>query len=529
MLALALYAQAQAPADGGQAGWDKVTGPQGAWVYIVVGAYDTVGPRLESAAAKLGPEASAAVKGIPAHIREGVGDNQGIDRDAVDLSRPFAIAVYNPLAGQPPAAIVPVKGDLAGDKRVINGYIVACDNEMLAARLTSSLESAGAGAIAGPAGAVRIYVDVGTIFQLFGPFVQMQLAAGMGGAGGPSGAERQMAMAGVDLIFNLMGQLKHVLVDLDVNDRSLLVTKDVVAKEGTDLAQLFGSQGGGTALAGMLPARSFVLSAKLKGIGPFALKLADRWLGKALANPADAKYVRDAFAKFVNGAGDEFAMGGDFSPDGYAGDQVVSFTGTMDDAREYHRAFTSDKTPAAIRALMRGGTYTLQENIRQSGGVAVDKFTSTVDTSALGAEAGAQLQKLFGGDGMQGEFALANGKLIVCTGGKDCSQRLDALVAASKNSAGAPGAQPVAFNFDILRLAGGIARAMGAGAEAPAAAAAPVSGTVTFSGAAARSGVVIPIDAIAKVKEFAEQIMGGGMGMGEPVAPVPVPVEEEEE
>ncbi len=531
MLALALYAQAQAPSDGGQATWDRMTGPQGAWVYIVVGAYDAVGPRLESAAAKLGPEAAEAVKGIPAQIREGVGDSQGIARDAIDLSRPFAIAIYNPLAGQTPAAIVPVKSDLVKDKSVINGYVVACDNEMLAARLASSLEAAGAGAIETPAGAIRIYIDVGTIFQLFGPFVQMQLAAGMGGAGGPSGAERQMGMAAVDLFFNLMGQVKHAIVDLDVNDQTVLATKNVVVKEGTDLAQLFGGQGGGTALAGMLPARSFVVSGKLKGIGPFVLKLADRWLGKALSNPADAKYVRDSVARFVNGAGEEFAMGLDFTSDGYAGDQIVAFTGTMDDAREYYRSLASEKAPASVRALMRGGKTTLQENIRQSGGVAVDKFTTTIDSSALGPEAGDQIRKMFGGDAMQGEFALANGKLILCTGGKDCPQRLDGLVARSKDAGGAPSAQPLAFSFDLLKLVEGIARAMDVGAAAPAGASAPISGTVTFSGTAARSGIAIPIDTIAKVKQYAEQMMSGGMGAGpatdESVAPPPAPVKEE--
>ena len=152
MLALALYAQAQTPSGGGQPGWDKLKGPQDAWVYVVVGAYDAIGPRLEKAAVKLGPEAVADIKEIPTQIREGIGDSHGIARDAIDLSRPFAFAVYNPLAGQPPAAILPVKGELANDAKASNGYIVACDNEILAERLSSALKAAGAGAIAAPAG-----------------------------------------------------------------------------------------------------------------------------------------------------------------------------------------------------------------------------------------------------------------------------------------------------------------------------------------------------------------------------------------
>jgi len=512
MLALALYAQAQTPSGGGQPGWDKLKGPQDAWVYVVVGAYDAIGPRLEKAAVKLGPEAVADIKEIPTQIREGIGDSHGIARDAIDLSRPFAFAVYNPLAGQPPAAILPVKGELANDAKASNGYIVACDNEILAERLSSALKAAGAGAIAAPAGAVSVYIDVGTIFQLFGPFVQMQLASGMGGFGDPAGVDRQAAMAGMDLLFNLLGQIKHVLLDLDVNDQGLLVAQDTVVKEGTELAQLFGGQGGGTTIGGILPARAIVLNGKLKGLVPFVLKLADRYLAKACASPADAKTLRDAFAKYAGGAGEDFAMSMDFSPEGLVTDQINAFTGTFDDLRASYQAFASEKASA----LTSGAKFALQENVRQSGGVAVHKFTSTIDASALDSQAGAQVKKLLGG-GLQGEVALANGKLITCSGGKDYSQRLDALIAASKNAGGAPGTHPVAFRCDLVRLLSNLAAAAGAGAETPASAP-PISGTVAFAGPSAKSNVVIPIEAIAKVKEFVEQAFGVG-GMGGAFAP----------
>ncbi len=493
-----------------QSGWDPVKGPAGAWVYIVLGGYETAAPRIESAASSLGPNVVAAVKNFPAEMRKGLAEEVGIAGDAVDLSKPLAIAVFNPMMGEEPAVLVPVKGEASSSADVINGYLVASDSETVKSRVQAAFK--GAGGLSAPKGIGRMYVDLGTIYQIFAPMLQMQMGMAMSQV---PGGNAQAGMAAMDVIFSILGQVENFTIDLDVAGQTINALVEINAKQGTDIAQLCANQTGGSTLGSLVKKEGVWVSGKINGAGGWVLRLTDRMLDKVLPNPAEADAVRGVVRKFMGKTADELTASYRFTPDGLAADAAMAFTGTMADVREYYTFLASEKVPAGLKQLMTSGatgvTFTFTPNVRQSGGVAVDNFkTDYSAATGLDPMVKQQIEALWGGGSVNSEYALVNGTWLVTMGGKDPSKRLDDLIAKAQNpEPGAPQAEPLKASVDLLQLAGFMMKAAGLSTSpALTKGGPPATATVTFAGRTVTKRVTVPLETIGKIKKMVEDATG---------------------
>ena len=303
LIAGTLFAQFGAPPPAGPGSWDKVSGPSGAWVYLVMAPYDGIAPKLNAAAARLGPDVVSFTQSLPQKIKNGIATTQGISADAVDMSRPIAVVVYNPLGGQAPVTILPVKPGVPvpPNKTIVNGYVVCSDNLTMATNLSQTLQKAGPSPIPVPTGIAHLYVDMGMIFQIVGPLAQMQLGMALSQQSGMSRQEQQLAGASVQLILDLVGQIKDFDLDIDVTADNVLATSHVNMKQDSELSKLFSSQKGGTALGHLLPQRSFSANAKLEGLSTWMFGQVDTFLAKIIANPQDLTSIREQLSKLRAG------------------------------------------------------------------------------------------------------------------------------------------------------------------------------------------------------------------------------------
>ena len=481
------------------ASWDAAKGPGDAWVYVVFAAHDGASAQLTRLAQKLGLEAE--VQDLPSQLRQGLQGAAGVGADAIDLNRPFALAVFNFLGGQPPVIFVPVKADVALPDHVqtANGYVAACDNDLLAARMASALKAAGSGAIAAPKGLVHIHVDLGTMFQLFGPLLQMQLAMGMGQMGDMTPAQQRTATAMVGTLFDIVGQVSHFDLDVALSDQDITLQSNVRMKSESALAGMFAAQKGGTALGALLPARSMALSARLAGLSAHLGDMAKTIMGKMQAGAKDQAVIMDAVGPFLAKVGDEFAMAYDLGQDGMVGEYVFAFQGGMQDMRAYFDFFSGKQMPQAFRDLLGGVEYEVSRAVRTSGGVEVDAFKGAFDLAGADPAVQAQVKALWGDAGLTGQYAIVKGLCVMAMGGKDCAERLDAQIAkVSAGAAGAPGEEPITFRFDLMTLVEGVmsSMGMGTGASSPPA---PISGSVRFEGATAVKQLRIPVETVARL------------------------------
>jgi len=501
-----------------RAGWDPVKGPSGAWVFIVIAGSDILTPRLNTLSEKLGGEGGAAVKELQNEIRNGVAGELGVPPAAIDLSKPMAIAVFNPLMGEGPvASIVALSGGSTPPAGVelINGYAVSSDSETLAGQVRSAFKTVGK--IEPPKGAARIYVDFGTIFQMFGPMIQMQ--AGMSMSKLPP-ANAQAATAILDFVFNIMGQVENFAVTLDVKDDAIVADADVKARAGSDIAQICGNQSpGGSSLASLVGDGTLTLNSRLKGLSGWLLRVSDRMIEKLLPDPKDQDSFRQAIKTWLGNVGDDFALAYRLTEGGIKADMAAEFSGSIDDARAYYRYFVSDKMPASLKKLMNAGggdmQFNLQEGVRQSGGVTVDRFTTRIgDPAKLPPEVKKQIEILWGKEGMAGEYAVVNGTWVLALGGADMSARLDRLIAeAGKAHPPAPGKPPVNFTFDLIQAVNWGMKISGQAGGKTVPAGDPIVGSVTFSGRTVSKHISIPLSTVSKIQK----------ALAEETAPPPFP------
>jgi hypothetical protein len=521
LLALAVSALlGQATFGATDTGWDQTKGPQGAWIYVVVAGYDTVAARLQKAAGFLGPEVVAKLNELPGEMRAGLSSKLKVGADAIDLTKPLAIAVFNPMMGEGPvAAVVPVKPEVAaaGDQ-FVNGYAVTSDSEMLTTKVRNAFK--GAGSITAPAGIATIYVDLGTIFQIFGPMVQMQAAMAMNQM---PGANAQAGMAVMDAMFSVLGQVENFSVALDVTGDDIKALGTVNAKAGTDIAQLCANQTGGTALGRLLAAGDVLVSGKLNGLAGWMLSLSDTMMSKLIADPDEAAVVREAITQFMGKTADELAFAYRFTPGGLQADGVWAFTGTMDDARQYYRLMVSNKMPEGLKKLMASGAsgvkFNLQEGVRQVSGVPVDSFTSDFSkATGLDPMVKQQLEAMWGPGGAPAvEYAVAGGKWVMAMGGTDLTQRMNTLIEKAQGpAAGTPSKAPLTVSMDLLSIVGW---GMGLAGMTPPAeltkGGAPITGTVTFSGRTIEKRFSVPLKTVGKIKQLVEGAEGAGAKAGE--------------
>ena len=507
-LAAALFFLAPAST---RAGWDPVKGPSGAWAYIVLAGSDILTPRINVLSDKLGGEGGSAVKELQNEIRTGVAGELGVPAEAIDMSKPMAIVVFNPLMGEGPvASVVALKGaSPPAGVELVNGYAVTSDSDTLADQVRTAFKSVGK--IDPPNGMARIYVDFGTIFQMLGPMLQMQIGMNLNKL--PQG-NAQAATAVMDILFHLMGQVENFAITLDVKDDAIVADADVKARAGSDVAQLCGNQSeGGSSLAALVGDGTLTLNSRLKGFTGWLLRLSDRVIQKLIPDPKDQDSFRQAVNKWLGKVGDDFALAYRLTEGGIKADMAADFSGGIEDARSYYRYFVSDKMPASLKKLMNAGggdmKFSLQEGVRQSGGVTVDRFTTKIgDTSKLPPEVKKQIEVLWGPEGMAGEYAVVNGTWVLALGGSDMSARLDRLIAeAGKPRSPVQGKAPVNFSFDIIQAVNWGMKISGqSGKTIPAGD--PLTGSVTFSGRTVSKHLSLPLSTISKIQKALSEETG---------------------
>jgi len=498
--------------------WDPLRGPQGAWIYVVLNGYDSIAPKLLKAAERFGPDIVQGVKDLRKDLVEDSAKKLGIAPEALDLSKPFAIVVNNPLMGEGSmATLFPVKPGTQGVQNLVNGYAVVCEGDMMKQQLCGLLAQAGPGAVKAPKGIGSIYVNLGTIVSTFGPLLQMQLAMGLSQS---QQGNQQSALAIIDTILYLLGQVDDVVIELDTSQEAIVADATVRAKPGTDLAGLCSNQAGGTALGALLGPATFKIAGKLKGVTGFAMRLADRVLPKLITDPEAYKDFRKVLAKTVGQSGPDFAMTYDLGGNGMVYDAVTRFKGTLDDLRAYYEFFVSPEKSKALKGLMAGGfagmepEYEFKKAVETINGVTVDRFIMKAkdkpesQAESKGAvpmeEQRELLKKMWGPEGFVVDVAVVGDTLIQCSGGADRKKRLESLIKKVKaGTSGSPASAPVVASFDLIKCVRSILDLIGQ--EAPEGlpeSSEPIRAEVTFQGRTAKKHITVPLSTLSKLSEM---------------------------
>ncbi len=492
-----LYAQSTG------SGWNPATGPQNAWVYIVFSGYSSMEPKIKQAAQAFGPQASGSIAMIPAQLKQMLSTSTGtpLPENALDLSRPFALVINNPMAGSKPAMVIPVKkdADLPASVKAVHNYVVGSDNQMIATQLTSVLEAAGANAIAAPSGLAHIYVNANLIYSAFGPFLQLMVSQQLSQQN--LGPEARIGSAAVNMFFSLFSDLEDLRIALDLTDEAITTTTTVNAKAGSSLASFCADQGGGTSLGGLIPSDGFIaMNGKVKGLPTIMFNITDKVLASMTTNPDEIAPFRESLSKLMGSFGDEFAVNEKLTPDGLVVDAIAGFTGDLSQVRSMFKLMSSDNLPAAFKQFtdqlsgLGGYSYDITESARIAQGVSVDKFSSQINEKELDPQMSAMLKKMWGGATLSGEYAVKDGKLFMCSGGKDYSKRLDNLLVKAGTSTAAESA-PMSFSIDLLKLMAFAMQMQGQDMpQMPAGTASPITGTVTFSGSSMVKNVDLPLN-----------------------------------
>jgi hypothetical protein len=378
---------------------------------------------------------------------------------------------------------------------------------MIASQITTALKAAGKQAIVTPPGIASVYINTEIIYNAYGPLLQMIIGQQLNKP--DLGPEARLGSVVVNAFFSLMSQVLDIRIALDLSEAMITANAAVNAKKGSALASFFADQGAGTSLAEMVGSGGFMTaSGNIKGIATRMYNFADKMLA-TFPKTDGLQEVRESLSMLTGSLGDEFAFNQAMTPDGFVYDGVVLFKGDMKQIRTAINRFSADALPPAFQKYMQNtgdfSDYDIKESVRMVEGISVDRFTTTLSSKELDPDTAAAMKKLWGGTEFTGEYAIKEGKLFLCGGGKDYSKRLDALLSKAAKGNTTTAKPSIVFSIDFLKL-------MKTGLEMqgttpppiPVDGIPPISGTVGFSDTTMTKDLRIPLKMITSFFLFAQ-------------------------
>lgn len=349
---------------------------------------------------------------------------------------------YNPNAGPPPIAVfLPLKDSpvvntlkeqLANDQHARfvfeDGlFIIATTDEMLAKAKTAKALYAKI-ADAKIDGDARVYVNIASIVETFGPGIKVELDNALNRAVGDIqrnppppelGLKAETAQQVVKLFFKvvngLLQQADAIQFDLRVKPDGIRLEQIFAAKPGTLLADyLSGNPAPSDPRLQSFLSKGFELvyvHSDIKANAAFVHKAVDAIAADPeIAELAQTDYVKAA-VESVDADGGEGLVSVGASP---AGGLDITMAGLIKDQAKYEasmeKMFAMTKAPLLGMILNKAGvTLNWAKNAREHGGVGISKMTIEVNPPNAPPEAAMMIKKLV----PQPEFAVSKGFMLM--------------------------------------------------------------------------------------------------------------------